>query len=195
MATSSPGTVVVPFIPAHHAHLIPYLAALHASCITHDHAIATFIPPLSHEKLLSWWKDRIAEVSAGTRLICLLVKESAASVTLPGAGSAQNAPIKGTDVLGVVMLHMPHTETDALRASVETLLIHTTHRRRGGATSLLQTLESEAALRGKTLLVGSLTIHPGTSCKDRAYTSHSLSNIVEIKDFECRSGDLCRILV
>lgn len=152
MTTSNSG-IVIAFEPAHHAQLIPYIAALHASCITHDHTPATFIPPLSHEKLLYWWKDRIAEVSGGTRLIFLLIRgdPSSMAVTL--------SPIKGTDVLGVVMLDMPPFETDVFRASIEQLLVHTNHRRQGGARTLVQILETEAILRAKTLLVCSLQ-HP-----------------------------------
>lgn len=147
MATPNPGTVVA-FQAALHAQLIPYIAALHASCITHDHTPATFVPPLSHEKLLYWWKDRIAEVSAGTRLIFLLVRND-----LSSSITVDVSPIKGADLLGVAMLDLPTAETDLFRASVEQLLIHTTYRRQGGAKSLIQTIETEAILRGKTLLV------------------------------------------
>lgn len=159
MTTSSPGTVI-PFQLTYHAQLIPYIAALHASCITHDHTPATFVPPLSHEKLLYWWKDRIAEASAGTRLIYLLVRDDTSSLTvdLPLIG------IKGTDVLGVVMLDMPPSETDVFRGSIEKLLIHTTHRRQGGARILIQALEAEALQRDKRLLVCSPYHHPCMAC-------------------------------
>lgn len=144
---SSPGTIT-PFQPDLHAQLIPYIAALHASCITHDRTPATFVPPLSHVKLLYWWKDRIAEVAAGTRHILLLVRDDdPASLAAVG--------VKGTDVLGVVMLGMPPSETDVFRASVEKLLIHTSCRRRGGARTLVQALEAESLQRGRTLLVSS----------------------------------------
>lgn len=147
MTTLNLGTVVA-FQAGLHAQLIPYIAALHASCITHDHTPATFVPPLSHEKLLYWWKDRIAEVSAGTRLIFLLVRND-----LSSSITVNISPIKGADLLGVVMLDLPAAETGLFRASVEQLLIHTTCRRQGGAKNLIQTIETEAVLRGKTLLV------------------------------------------
>lgn len=130
------------FSSAEHAHLTPYLAALHASCVTHDHMMGTFLPPLNHEKLLAWWKDRIAEANAGTRLILLLLSESA-----PGTRA------KGPELVGVVMLGMPASETGPFRAHVEDLLVSPRYRRRGGARALMAAVEAEAAARGRTLLV------------------------------------------
>ncbi|KAF4979875.1 hypothetical protein FZEAL_4009, partial [Fusarium zealandicum] len=109
---SESGTVVL-FSPGQHGHLIPYLAAIHASCITHDRTIATFLPPLSHEKLLAWWKECIAEVADGKRLIFILLKKSE-----PGSRP------HGLDVVGVIMLAMPCSETGPFRAVVEKLLVH-----------------------------------------------------------------------
>lgn len=133
---------VYSFSPADHTHLIPYLAAIHAQCITHDKIMATFLPPLSHEKLLSWWKDRIAEVTAGTRLMLILLDES-----VPGAKP------KGTELVGVVMLSLPTSETGAMRAFVEKLLVHTRFRQRGAARTLMARAEQEAVNRGRTVLV------------------------------------------
>lgn len=133
---------VVQFSTADHSHLTPYLAAIHASCITHDRTIATFLPPLSHEKLLAWWKERIAEVKEGNRLIFLLASEVEAGSRL-----------KGPEVMGVVMLLMPPSETGPFRCVVEKLLIHKSFRGRGGARALIDALEKEASSRGRTMLV------------------------------------------
>jgi ribosomal protein S18 acetylase RimI-like enzyme len=130
------------FTPAAHTQLIPYLAALQASCISQDGYIATFLPPLSHEKLLAWWRDRIAEVNNGTRVILLLLDESA-----PGTRA------RGGELVGVVMLAMPETETGPFRAYIEDLLVATRFRRRGAAKMLLSAVEMEAVQKGKTLLV------------------------------------------
>lgn len=137
----APG-IVIPFDISLHSHLTPYLAAIHASCITHDHTIATFLLPLSHEKLLSWWKERIAETNDGRRLMLLLVSEMD-----PGGR------IKGPELIGVVMLWMPYSETGSFRGYVEKLLIHKHHRGKGGARALMSALETEALNRGRTLLV------------------------------------------
>lgn len=134
--------VVLLFEPKQHSHLTPYLAAIHASCITHDRTIATFLPPLSHEKLLTWWKERIAEVNDGSRLIWILLSELDAS----------GRP-KGPEVVGVVMLYMPYSETGSFRSIAEKLLIHKNFRGRGGARALMGVLEIEAANRQKTTIV------------------------------------------
>lgn len=138
---SESGTVVL-FNTEDHAHLTPYLAAIHASCITHDRTIATFLPPLSHEKLLSWWKERIAEVKDGLRLILLLASEV-----------ESGSRLKGPEVMGVVMLSLPPSETIPFRCNVEKLLIHKNFRGRGGGRALMDALEKEASSRGKTMLV------------------------------------------
>lgn len=104
--------------------------------------IGTFLPPLSHEKLLAWWKDRIAEVKAGTRSIIMLLDEAEVG-----------AKVKGEDLMGVVMLATPPLETAPFRASVESLLVSTKYRRRGGATVLLRAVHEEAFRVKKTLLV------------------------------------------
>lgn len=104
--------------------------------------MATFLPPLSHEKLLTWWKERIAEVNDGKRLIWILVKEIDAS----------GRP-KGPDVMGVVMLSTPYSETGAFRGYVEKLFVHKNFRGRGGARALMEALENGAANMGRSILV------------------------------------------
>jgi hypothetical protein len=140
-STATPAVHI--FSAAEHSHLLPYLAALHASCVTHDHLIGDFLPPLNHEKLLSWWRERIAEASvAATRIILLLLSE-----TEPGTRA------KGPELMGVVMLAMPASETGQFRGYVEKLLLSPRYRRQGGASNLMVVLEVEAAKRGRTLLV------------------------------------------
>ena len=163
--TNSPGRVIS-FTPSRHTHLIPYLAALHAACITHVRIIATFLPPLSHEKLLAWWTERIAEVVERSRFIFILVRNDADDNDDPGGdgdgygnGEGGASPsgsddiIRGSDVVGVVMLSIPSAETGASRAGVEKLLLHSSWRRRGGARRLMEALEREASILGKTILV------------------------------------------
>lgn len=141
---SHPGTVLA-FSAKAHAHLTPYLAAIHASCITHDRAMATFLPPLSHEKLLAWWKECIAEVRDGKRLIWILVGRHDAD--------ADARPVKGPEVMGVVMLTLSSSETGSFRGTVEKLLVHKSFRGRGGARALMGALERDAAQLGRTVLV------------------------------------------
>lgn len=145
------------------AHLIPYLAAIHANCITADQAIVTFLPPIDHDRLLRYWKDCIADVRAGTRAIVLLFDESdpdppSAHVPPPGVapgnpGSTSGKTLDGLHLMGVVMLSMPYSETGSFRGWVEKLLVSPKFRRKGGARALMGALEEEALRRGKTLIV------------------------------------------
>jgi len=140
--TTTAGPVVRLYVPSDHGHLTPYLAALHASCISHDRTIATFIPPLNQEKLLNYWRRCIAEINAGTRLLLLLLDE-----TEPGT------KVKGSELMGCVMLHCPESETGRMRGFVEKLLVSPKFRKHGGARLLMATLESEGLVRGKSLFV------------------------------------------
>lgn len=139
------------FRAAEHSHLTPWLAALQAQCITHDRVVAAapFLPPLSHEKLLAWWKDRIAEVRAGARcIVMLLLRHDDDDDYQP-----TTAKVKGEDLVGVVMLAHPPLEAAPFRARVESLLVSTKYRRRGGATVLLRAVHDEARRAEKMLLV------------------------------------------
>lgn len=168
--------MVALFSPSQHSHLIPYLAAIHASCITHDRTIATFLPPLSHEKLLAWWKERIAEVNEGKRLIFVLL-----------SGTEQPSRPQGKEVMGVVMLSMPYSETGPFRGVVEKLLVHKSFRGRGGARTLINALEAEAAKRGRTTLVShkpcsslnivTLTVGRGMRYRNRKPSRRGVSKV------------------
>ncbi|KAL5614340.1 hypothetical protein BROUX41_004446 [Berkeleyomyces rouxiae] len=144
------------FNPTTDAHLVPYLAAVHANCITSDHTIATFLPPLSHDKLLTWWKDSISAVTRGNCAMLLLLDQPA-PVDAPGAVpshlDSSALQVKGSELMGVVMMTMDTTETSPFRAQVEKLLVSPRFRRRGGATALMEALEKEAVKRGRKLLI------------------------------------------
>jgi GNAT superfamily N-acetyltransferase len=130
------------FSPEQHGHLVPYMAALHASCITLDHMVGPFLPPLTNEKLLPWWKERIAEAAGATRIIVLLLPE-----TKPG-----KKPL-GTDLRGIAMLKLAETETGSFRGHIDAVLVDRRHRRQGGARALVAALEYEAAKKGRSLLL------------------------------------------
>ncbi|KAK3353604.1 hypothetical protein B0T25DRAFT_217640 [Lasiosphaeria hispida] len=130
------------FSQEQHSHLIPYIAALHASCITVDHMVGPFLPPLTNEKLLPWWKERIAEVNQGTRVIVLLLPETAPGKKPPGP-----------DLRGLAMLKLSETETGSFRGYIDAVLVNQKYRRQGGAKALVSALEYEAAKRGRTLLL------------------------------------------
>lgn len=140
MATSQSQTYV--FSPDQHAHLTPYIAALHASCITLDRMPGPFLPPLTNEKLLPWWKERIAECNRSARVIVLLLPETA-----PG-----KKPM-GPDLRGLAMVEFSEVETGSFRGRIDALLVDKRYRRQGGAKALVAALEYESAKKGRSLLV------------------------------------------
>jgi len=131
-----------------HGHLVPYLAALHASCITQDQMVGPFLPPLTNEKLLAWWKERIAEANRGVRIIVLLLNPSSSADLKNGGKPA------GTDLRGLGMVKLSDSETGSFRGHIDAVLVDRRYRRQGGARALVAALEYEAVKRGRTLLVG-----------------------------------------
>lgn len=124
--------------PTTNSPLLPALARLHATCISVDNTMATFLPPLSHEKILASWREWSNEVSAGRRII----------VIQPAAASSAS-----DEVAGVVSLYMPETETGNHRGEVGRLLVSPDYRKRGLARVLMAALEGEARARRRWMLV------------------------------------------
>jgi GNAT superfamily N-acetyltransferase len=135
-------TMTFVFDQAQHGHLLPYIAALHASCISLDNMVGPFLPPLTNEKLLPWWKRRIAEAQALSRVIILLLPDT----------TLGKKP-QGTDLRGIAMVKLSDDETGSFRGHIDTLLVDRRYRRQGGAKALVMALEYEASKRGRSLLV------------------------------------------
>ncbi|POS80665.1 acetyltransferase [Diaporthe helianthi] len=130
------------FDPRQHSHLTPYLAGLHAQCITRDLMTGSFLPPLANDKLLNYWKDRMAEAKEGTRVIILLLNGVAPAAKL----------VHGDNLVGVAMLATPHLPSGPFRAQVQHLLVAAKYRRRGGSVTLMNEIHGHAMLKGRTLL-------------------------------------------
>ncbi|EFX03268.1 gcn5-related n-acetyltransferase [Grosmannia clavigera kw1407] len=133
--SSSSSPAIQMFDSAVHGHLVLYLAALHGSCITHDGLSGSFSPPLHHEKLLAWWKVRLA---SSVVLLWLLPSDAAK----PAA----------SDLVGAVMLRSHPAETSHHVAAVELLLVNPRERQKGGERLLLAAVEQQAVAAGRTLL-------------------------------------------
>lgn len=164
MSTTSRFSTLV-FNSQEHAHLTPYLAGIHGECITSDKMIGSFMSPLSIEKMLKWWKDRIAEVTSGTRVIVMLL-----------CSADTTAKIEAKHLVGSVMLSIPHSETSPFRGAIESLLVSSKYRGQGGASTLLQAVEEQANIKGKTLVVRKSPVFLSAStCSTNAYLccSHS----------------------
>ena len=110
--------------------------------------VGPFLPPLTNEKLLAWWKERIAEANRGVRIIVLLLNPSSSADLKNGGKPA------GTDLRGLGMVKLSDSETGSFRGHIDAVLVDRRYRRQGGARALVAALEYEAVKRGRTLLVG-----------------------------------------
>ncbi|KAI1142331.1 acyl-CoA N-acyltransferase [Hypoxylon sp. FL0543] len=137
-----PTPVVKLFSSQEHGHLLPDIAAIHAACILQDQTIATFLPPLEDSKIRKLWEDMAREVDLGIRFISILLNKSE-----PGTKA------KGSELVGVVTLSMPYSETGSFRGFVKKLFVSPNYRGRGASRVLMDHLETEAFERGKTLMM------------------------------------------
>jgi len=131
--------------------------------------VGPFLPPLTNEKLLPWWKERISEANQGTRVIILLLPETA-----PG-----KKPL-GPDLRGLAMFKLSGVETGTFRGRIDAVLVNQKHRRQGGARALVTALEYEAAKRGRTLLVRNSCTKEGGSAF--SVQSHTLEDLLTVWD-------------
>lgn len=120
---------------ASHTSFLPSIAHLHEACIITDNLMATFMPPLSHDKILASWTLWSEEVKAGSRLIILQLSSDE------------------SEVAGVVSLNMPDTETGKHRSEVGRLLVSPDFRKRGMARELMRALEDVARDKGRWMVV------------------------------------------
>ncbi|HVA90755.1 MAG TPA: GNAT family N-acetyltransferase [Chloroflexota bacterium] len=112
--------------------LIEDLAALLGDAVDGGASIG-FLPPLSREEGLAYWREVADQVAAGTRL--LLVDHDAGNV------------------LGSVQLELASKPNARHRAELQKLLVHRAARRQGRGWALIEAVEGEARRAGRTLIV------------------------------------------
>jgi ribosomal protein S18 acetylase RimI-like enzyme len=120
--------------PTTDSALLDPIARLHATCILQDNLLATFLPPLSHDKILASWKAWSEQVVAGNRVIVLQLSDSG-------------------ELAGVVSLGFPDTETGKHRSEVGRLIVSPDFRKRGLARRMMEVLEVVARERGRWMMV------------------------------------------
>jgi ribosomal protein S18 acetylase RimI-like enzyme len=125
--------------PTTDSHLLSPIAELHATCILRDNLLATFLPPLSHDKILASWKTWSEQVVAGNRVIVLQMSSEGEDAV----------------VAGVVSLGFPDTETGKHRSEVGRLIVSPDFRKRGLARKMMEVLEGVARERGRWMMVSS----------------------------------------
>lgn len=118
--------------------LLPQLVQLHHDCISNDFTLATFLPPLKMDEMTRYWELWLEDVKQGSRAIII-----------------QCAPrADHEEVVGVVSLWMPPSETGSFRSEVHKLLVSPKHRYKGIGRTLMSKLEEVARQKQKWLLVG-----------------------------------------
>jgi GNAT superfamily N-acetyltransferase len=93
----------------------------------------SFYPPLDPARAENWWRDRLAEVAAGKRIL-LVAKED-------------------DRIAGTVMVEFASSDNQPHRGEIQKLLVHTDFRRRGIAVKLMAAIEEASLAAGRTLLV------------------------------------------
>jgi acetyltransferase len=124
--------MIVSFAPQQAAREIGQLADLLMDAVEAGASIG-FMPPLSMEQALAYWRNVIAEMRTGQRL--LLVS------------------IEGGLIQGSVQIHLEPRPNGNHRAEVAKLFVHRRARRRGLAKALMLEVESTARTLGRTLLL------------------------------------------
>lgn len=154
------------FDPAlkHQEQALKSIVYIQASCILNDHTMATFIPPLSYDKMYTRWTQFAAETISLKRIILVRLSriddrsETPADVRTPFGDNQWPTLTDGLEVAGVISLSMPDSETGPFRALVQNLFVHPLHRRKAIATNLLSDLESRAAQHGRWSLMLDTTV-------------------------------------
>ena len=135
--------MVMIYHPVVHRELLSQLAAIHSTCLCQDDSVATFSAPVTYETLLDWWYHRLADIENQKRVIFVALEDDTYQ---PGIAR----------VTGFALLSLEQSscvDTGLHRASVETIMVKTSHRRGGTARKLMAAVEAEALRRGYTLLV------------------------------------------
>jgi GNAT superfamily N-acetyltransferase len=111
---------------------LPKLAALLQNAVESGASIG-FLTPFSHEDAMAYWQEVVPALQ-GTQRILLIARE-------------------GRDIAGTVQLDLAGRPNGSHRAEVAKLMVHTTHRGRGIAKALMNAIEHEARLAGRTTLI------------------------------------------
>ena len=133
--------------PTSDTPLLFQLAQIHADCITTDHQLAAFLPPLDHKRMVDYWTKISQRVEQGEVEIILQM----ASEEVQSGGDAVGEA--SAEVAGYVCLMKPWAETGPFRGIVEKLMVSPRHRRKGVARRVMGMLESVARERERFLLV------------------------------------------
>jgi acetyltransferase len=124
--------VIVSFTPEQAEKETAQLADLLIDAVDSGASIG-FIPPISRDEALDYWRDVIAAMRTGHRLLLVAIDEDL--------------------IQGSVQIHLEPRPNGNHRAEVIKLFVHRRARRRGLAKALMLEVESTARRLGRTLLL------------------------------------------
>ena len=107
------------------------LARVLVACVEGGAAVS-FLPPLSMERALAFWRKVSQAVARGEKILLVAWNEG--------------------EIAGTVQLDLATPENQPHRADVAKMMVHPQARRRGIAHALLARIEAEGAAAGRTLL-------------------------------------------
>lgn len=107
------------------------LAGILIACV-HAGASVSFLPPLSHAKAAAFWHQAATRIGAGTKVVL--------------------AAWRGGRLVGTGMLDLGTPDNQPHRADIQKILVHPAARRQGVAREIMQGLERQAVIAGRTLL-------------------------------------------
>ena len=182
------------------AAILDGITHIHASCILHDHTMATFLPPLSHSEMLQHWQSLLQQCDNGNRLIVVSISPISSrtldeSVKPPFETQGLNWPVLGSleaassqqpstpaqlEVSGVVSVSLPTTQTVSHRGDVQKFLVSALHRRKGIGRQLMAAMEARALELGRFGLMLDTTV--GTEAES-VYPRLGYERLGVVKEF------------
>ena len=118
--------------PESAVQLLPKLAALLEDAVASGASIG-FLPPLTYENAINYWQEVITALKGPYRILLVAQMDQA--------------------IAGTVQLDLASRPNGSHRAEIAKLMVHTSQRGRGIGQALMNTIEVEAQLAGRTTLV------------------------------------------
>ncbi|KAI9651875.1 MAG: hypothetical protein M1831_007540 [Alyxoria varia] len=125
-----------------HRYLLPSFVNIHASTIETEKIALTFLPPLNLDKMRAYWEEQLAKTTSTPPANTIIMEFCPSTKT----GKAELAGF-------VVLAKHMWTETGALRANVEKLIVSPDYRKRGCGGRLMRKLEEVARSEKRTYLI------------------------------------------
>ena len=112
--------------------LLPKLASLLQDAVASGASIG-FLQPLTHDDAVNYWREVVIALKGAHRILLIAEIDNA--------------------IIGTVQLDMANRPNGSHRAEVAKLMVHTSHRGQGVGQALMNAIEAEAKLAGRTTLI------------------------------------------